>query len=59
MAEWVDFLKSLHAQLVEIPNTGPLLNDQSFEQAIHNLTEALRDTIQTRIKLKRPVPQSR
>jgi hypothetical protein len=57
MVDWPDFLENLHIRMAEIPDPAPLLDDQSFQQAINDLTSILQDTIRTRIKLKHPTPQ--
>jgi len=59
MADWEDVLENLSIRFSEIPNPKPLLNDQSFQKAIGDLTGVLQDTIRTRVKLRQPTPQSR
>ena len=59
MADWEDVIENLRIHLMEIPGPAPLLNDKSFQKATKDLTEALQDTIWTRIEIKRLVPQSR
>lgn len=59
MADWEDFRENLTIRLAEIPEPSPLLTDQDFQKAAEDLTEAIRDTIRTRVKLKRLAPQSR
>ena len=58
LADWEDVLENLSIQLTKIPELAPLRDDESFQQAIKDLTEALQDTIRTRVKLKKPIPQS-
>ena len=58
LADWEDVLENLSIRLTEIPEPAPLRDDESFQQAVKDLTEALQDTIRTRVKLKKPVPQS-
>ena len=59
MADWKDVLENLSIRLTEIPDPAPLRDDTSFQQAVKDLTEAIQDTVRTRVKLKKPVPQSR
>ena len=59
MADWVDVLENLRIRLTEIPDPAPLRDEVSFQRAVNDLTEALQDTIRTRVEIKKPVPQSR
>src|SRR6267378_112714 len=45
MAKWEDILENLSIQLAKIPDPTPLLNDQSFQQAVNNLTGVIQDMI--------------
>ena len=59
MADWDDFRENLQIRLTEIPEPRPLLNEDEFRKAALDLTEALQDTIRTRIEIKKPAPHSR
>ena len=57
-ADWSDILENLSIRLTEIPGPAPLRDDISFQRAVNDLTEVLQDMIRTRVKIKRPIPQS-
>ena len=57
-ADWSNILENLSIRLTEIPGPAPLQDDISFQRVVNDLTEVLQDTIRTRVKIKRPVPQS-
>ncbi|KAF8964629.1 hypothetical protein BDZ97DRAFT_1659967, partial [Flammula alnicola] len=59
MADWEDFRENLEIRLAEIPEPTPLLTDDLFQQAVADLTGVIQDTIRTRIKIKKPSPQSK
>ena len=58
LTDWEDVLENLSIRLTEIPEPALLRDDESFQQAVKDLMEALQDTIRTRVKLKKPILQS-
>jgi len=59
MADWEDFNENLEARIAEIAAPRHLLTKEEFDEATTALTEAIRDTIQTRIKLQQPIPDKK
>ena len=55
---WSDILENLSIRLTKIPGPAPLQDNVSFQRAVNDLTDALQDMIRTRVKIKRPIPQS-
>jgi len=47
--DWEDFQENLASQLLKIPPPQPLTTKQQFQEATKDLTEAIQDTICTRV----------
>jgi hypothetical protein len=58
-ANWEDFRDNLKARLTDISVPCPLTTDSQLQKAAKELTEAIQDTIRTRIEVKRPRPESK
>ena len=57
--DWEDFKENLMARLADIDPPHPLTTDLQFQKAAKDLTEAIQDTIRTRVKIRRPRPDSK
>jgi len=57
--DWEDFQENLAIRLLEIPPPQPLTTTQQFQEAATDLTEAIQDTICTRVPENKPCPYSK
>ena len=57
--DWTDFRKNLEARLKDLNAPQPLTTEIQFQKAAKDLTEAIQDTIRTRVKIRRPRPDSK
>lgn len=56
---WEDFNKNLKIRLQDIAAPCHLESTQELSEAVKALTEALQNTIKTRIKLQKPIPEAK
>ncbi|PPQ84272.1 hypothetical protein CVT25_013181, partial [Psilocybe cyanescens] len=59
MADWQDFTKNLEIRLTDLACARPLYTKDEIFDAAHTLKEVLQDTIRTRIKLQKPLPDKK
>jgi hypothetical protein len=57
--DWTDFRKNLEARLKDLNTPQLLTTEIQFQKAVKDLTEAIQDMIRTRVKIRRPCPDSK
>ncbi len=58
-ADWDDFRENLASRLEEVPEPAPITSERQLHEVLKGITSALQDTIRTRIKIRRPRPDSK